>query len=138
MIRGNFNALRNLSTALKALPAKLRLEAGKALGQEAMKQIADGFREERDPYERPWEPLKKRRGRILRDTGRLRNSFFVRPMLLGFAVTSNVRYARFHQQGTRRMPRRMMMPSGRLGPIWTDALNRVANKLMKRWVNGGQ
>lgn len=136
-VRGSFRALEALSTALRKLPSKMRDQAGKVLGQEAMRLLADGFRRERDPYDRPWQKLKRREGKILRDTGRLRNSFFARAFPLGFKITSSVGYAKYHQDGTRHVPRRMMLPSGQLGQVWTDALNRAAGKLMQRWVAGG-
>ena len=135
-VRGNFNALENLGASMRTLPIKMRAQAGKVLGQEAMRLLAEGFQRERDPYGHRWASLKHRQGKILRDTGRLRNSFFARPSALGFVVSTSVGYAGFHQLGTENMPRRMMLPSGQLGPIWTDGLNAAANKLMQRWVSG--
>jgi phage gpG-like protein len=69
------------------------------LAEEGVTQLKMGFRGERDPYGAPWRPIKHRSGRILQDTGRLRNSFTARPTSSGFAVSSNVVYAAAHQYG---------------------------------------
>lgn len=157
-VRGSFKALSALANAMQQLPEKMRSQTGKVLGMEAIKLVADGFNREQDPYGVAWAPLKHRQGKILRKTSRLRNSFYPRTgaTQLGFTISSTVKYAKFHQQGTvgrkgraleqgfqgaRRegigvIPRRMMIPSGTLGSIWSAALNNKAALLMKKWVNG--
>jgi phage gpG-like protein len=71
-----------------------------ALAEEALYRVRQGFRGAVDPYGTSWRPLQRRSGRILRDTGRLQNSFArVRASRSGFVIGSNVDYADVHQYG---------------------------------------
>lgn len=72
---------------------------GTELSAAALQLIADGFRGERDPYGKPWAPLKHRVGKILRDTGRLASSFVATPTSDGLSIRTNVAYAAVHQYG---------------------------------------
>lgn len=71
------------SLKLSELRAQVRNAAGvfsgetlaKLIAAEALTQTRLGFREARDPYGRPWAPLKFRQGTPLRDTGRMANAF---------------------------------------------------------------
>lgn len=76
-----------------------RLLAGAAA--EAKRLVQMGFRTETDPDGVPWAPLKGRRGMILRDTGRMANSFTSVATSDGFRVGSNVEYVKYHQEGTK-------------------------------------
>ncbi len=71
----------------------------KQLAAEALSQVAKGFRQSRDPYGAAWAALKRRSGKPLLDTGRLRNSFSSSTTPQGFKVGSNVKYAGIHQNG---------------------------------------
>ncbi len=71
----------------------------KQLAAEALSQVVKGFRQSRDPYGAAWAALKRRSGKPLLDTGRLRNSFNATPTSQGFKVGSNVKYAGIHQNG---------------------------------------
>lgn len=72
---------------------------GTELSATALKLVADGFRGERDPYGKPWAPLKHRVGKILRDTGRLAASFQAAPTSDGISIRTNASYAAVHQYG---------------------------------------
>lgn len=71
---------------------------------EALKLVADGFQQSKDPYGNEWEPLKYRDGNPLIDTGRLRASFTAQESFTGNSTTvtvgTNVQYAKYHQFGT--------------------------------------
>lgn len=93
--------------ALSKLAAKVdltrggRLELNAALGEELIRLVRLGFRRESDPYGTPWKPLKYRSGRILQDTGRLRNGWKrsrVTPDEV--RISPSVDYAVYHQHGT--------------------------------------
>ena len=96
-VRGDWDALRRLRETLRG---DVKGQLLKAAAAEALTQVQLGFRRETDPDGQPWAPLKYRQGKILRDTGRLANSFTARPTDGGFAVGTNVGYAVYHQEGT--------------------------------------
>lgn len=79
--------------------SRFKEECGQVLAGTALKLIADGFRSERDPYGKSWPPLKHRNGKILRDTGRLANSYIATPTGDGLRIRTNVHYAAIHQYG---------------------------------------
>ena len=94
---GDLDMLRKLLTNPDIL--KQRMLA--AAAAEAKRLVQMGFRTETDPDGVHWAPLKGRRGMILRDTGRMANSFTSVPTADGFRVGSNVEYVKFHQEGTK-------------------------------------
>lgn len=118
--------LRRAST-----PAGLRSVMA-AVAEEGIELVREGFDKERDPYGAKWKPLKRRSGRILQDTGRLKASWHRRSVTAQRAVIgSAVGYARFHQSGTDRMPARRMVPSGKLPASWRKQIHAVALKAFK-------
>ena len=167
MISGDFGKLAELGRKMYSLatPA-LRAQLAVQLGMTAKKLVADEFRSETDPYGHPWEPLagprglssrvgrlrtaaailrdrkrktRRRKDKILSDTGRLRASFQafnIQPTPTGFRFGSNVLYARFHQLGTSALPQRAMLPTraGGLGPIWGAAFNATADAFLRRYL----
>lgn len=65
-----------------------------------MKKIQDGFRAESDPYGNPWAPLRYRRGKILRKTGRLYRSAYGRSRPGGVQLGLTADYAGYQNDGT--------------------------------------
>lgn len=100
-IKGDSARLNGLIATLKDFAGSGPLSTlSKELAEESLYLIRQGFRKEQDPYGNDWAPLKHRKGRILRDTGRLANSFGrVRANRNGFVVGSNVDYSSVHQGG---------------------------------------
>lgn len=156
-LHGNIGALRQLSARVREISAAgFRGQLGARLGATAMKLVADEFRQSRDPYGAPWAPLVLRRGQPLRDTGRMQASVNYQPTSTGFRLIIPVVYASTHQRGATivpraaralrfkaagrfftlrvaRIPRRQIVPeqaTGGLGPIWTAAFNREAERLL--------
>ncbi len=74
------------------------------VGAGAMFELSQGFKDEKDPYDERWAPLKHRIGKILSDTGRLRGSFHLRLTPYGFVVETSVVYAGAHQDPHEREP----------------------------------
>lgn len=81
-----------------------RRVAANGVKAEALKLVADGFKDSKDPYGNDWAPLTKRDGNPLIDTGRLRASFHAREGYSDGSTTitigTNVQYAKYHQFGT--------------------------------------
>lgn len=126
---GDFAKLDRWIKRLDGAPKVLEI-AARNMSDEALVLVADGFRRETDPYGDAWKKLKVRRGKILQDTGRLRASWHrVRVSRSGFRIAAGATYAKFHQDGTRRMVARMMVPrSGRLPKRWRDAMTEAAEE----------
>lgn len=133
------------------------------LAAEAQTQIAEGFRRERDPYGHPWKKsirARQQSGQTLADRGRMRNAWQGRPERVdehGFTLANNVKYAMTHQKGATitaktakglrfkvagrwvrkssvTIPKRMMVPEGRLGPIWERAFKNAAEAYVRAYV----
>lgn len=129
------------------------------------KQLADEYRESRDPYGNAWKPVfrRRRKDRLARqraykraslagkslatvrdlplvDSGRMRALSIAHEVSsTGVRVIIPVAYASYHQEGTRHIARRQIVPddkTGGLGPIWTAALNREANAVLRETVRG--
>jgi len=84
-----------------ARSASFRARLAQNLAEEARHQVDDGFRQQRDPYGRAWQPLKHRRGKILLDTGRMRASTATQAAPDGFRLEITAAYAAHHQYGTK-------------------------------------
>ena len=93
------------------------------LSQDVLAAISDCFDKEESPDGVSWAPLKpstlkrKRAGstKILQDKGILRLSFLANVSNEGFSITTGVPYAKWHQEGTSKMPARPFMPIGKNG-----------------------
>ncbi|MDX1527053.1 MAG: phage virion morphogenesis protein [Gammaproteobacteria bacterium] len=98
-IRGDFQKTAIFKRKLGRLDPMLR-ELSANLAEETIHLIREGFQDEKDPYGVPWAPLRLREGRILQDTGGLRNSWHRQSSKSGFRVFSGKQYAIYHQRGT--------------------------------------
>lgn len=131
-LKGDFGKLRDWKRRFGGAAVDQAKRAVLAnVGEEVLELIAEGFAKEQAPSGRSWAPLKVRAGRILQDTGRLRSSFH-RKAISSVSVTigPGVTYARFHQDGTRRMVARPMVPDGKLPQKWSIRIERVAKEAL--------
>jgi phage gpG-like protein len=92
---------QDIASRLQARQEEFKRIAVAGLRVEAMKLVADGFNQSRDPWGNQWAPLKVRKGKPLIDTGRLRASFTAQTdtVLSKITVGTNVSYAIYHQYG---------------------------------------
>lgn len=75
-------------------------DASDAIAASGLKEIQDGFNEQRDPYGKSWKPI-RRRGKILQKTGRLYRSATGRRRPGGGAELGlTASYAGFQNDGT--------------------------------------
>lgn len=145
----NVSAFKDLQRRLTAVTRSSAMtdELGKRVGAALVKQVADEFRESRDPYGKPWAPLKTERarnvkanaraakkgkppraGKPLIDTGRMRAS--VTALVSGgdVRVVIPTKYASYHQDGVSHrvpsaragekiIPRRQMLPEADTGGL---------------------
>lgn len=100
-LTGDFPALQDLVESLQELAgSNFRRQLQPLLAEVARSLVAQEFEGSRDPYGRPWAPLKRRKGQPLLDTGRLRNSFGVDSFSdNSFRFGTDVVYAGVHQDG---------------------------------------
>lgn len=154
----NPRAFLDLRRRLRDAPKLVPLLAQRVVAT-LMKEVADEFRESRDPYGNPWAPVVRNRGRDRRaragrqrrglgarsdkpliDTGRMRASVSARAEGSHVRISIPVSYASYHQYGTRTIQRRQILPedrTGGLGPRWSRAVDREAVKLLKEHFPGG-
>lgn len=112
-VSGDFTKLRGLAKKIKGLKeTQFRSRCGAVMGATALKLVSDGFRNQVDPYGKPWKPLsqgtiggrrkgrsKKKGAKILLDSGGLRASFAYSVKGSGFNISSGKVYAAVHQFG---------------------------------------
>src|SRR5688572_7388611 len=112
-IKGDFAKLRRLRKKLGPSGIKqLKRDILENVAEEILGFTKQRFRDERDPYGRRWAPKKKPDGRkvLSGKTSRLKKWQVKKRSLRGFTIAPTVTYAAFHQDGTRHMPRRMIVP----------------------------
>lgn len=114
-------AVRDLLRELARIGSDEKVETAlAAIGQLVVTETDLGFREERDPWGRAWQPLseytleQRRKGdgvvRILRDTGNLANSINYQLSEGRVSIGTGVPYATTHQYGAGGIPRRAFLP----------------------------
>ena len=132
-VTGDFAKLQKTIDGLLDMAESSALtELNRALAEQYVDLIREGFSNEQDPSGKAWAPLKRRSGKILQDTGRLRSGFAVKAVTArGFSVTASVSYSTYHQSGTSRMPARQMVPEGELPPAWEKALAETIEDFAK-------
>jgi hypothetical protein len=123
--------------AILSNPAAILEAASKAIGEECIGLIKDGFRNERDPYGRRWAPKQRPDGRkvLSGKTGRLKIGWKLTTVNRHeVRVTPSVSYAEPHQNprrgpdGNLKRPKRMMVPDAARGipPAWKREIREAA------------
>jgi phage gpG-like protein len=129
----------------------------KVVGVALTKLTLDGFRRAQDPYGKAWAAVERNRardrkararraraGRVVKsdkpliDTGRMRAS--VTHVVSGgdVRIVIPVQYASYHQEGTKHIQARPMLPDSRgLPPKWTATINREALGVLRRTFGSG-
>lgn len=110
--------------------AVFRARLAQNLAEEARHQVDEEFREERDPYGVPWEPIKYRQGKILQDTGRMAASTATRQVNAdGFQIVIGATYAAYHQFGAFVPPHSRIRPTEMLRNPRTGRLVKKNTRL---------
>lgn len=129
--KGGSRQLSAWIAALKELPREMRAMP-RDMAEEAVDLVKQTFENEADPYGAKWARLKYRSGRILQKTGGLKSSVNVATSGRGFTVSIARSYGAYHQTGTRRMPRRAMLPFRGMPLAWKSAFAEVAEERIGR------
>jgi len=140
-----------------ALAAKNMDKAAASIGSKFLSFVKLGFQLSVDPYGLPWEPLKIRKGKPLRDTGVLMNSFTQEFSGETLRIGTITPYAKTHQDGANItlkvkdnkrvsklhigkivIPARPMLPYDPLGlpKTWADYVDSVMVKHLGGPLNG--
>lgn len=101
---------KNVSPALRTM--------GQGAAEEALDLVREGFAAEKDPYGKRWKRKKRPDGRavLVGKTANLRRGWHVvRSGRTGFSIAASVKYAGFHQGGTKHLRARMMVPNASKG-----------------------
>ena len=138
---GDLMATQILSIqALSGVIDKLIAESAKTdqlisiMGMQLVSDTKENFQKERDPDGIPWKPLKRRKGKILQDTGALRTSVTNKggknidrrgPTFLEWGT--NLHYAKYHQDGTAMIPARPFLGIG-------DELSEKLEMIAGDWI----
>lgn len=132
-LSGDFDALSTLVRKFEVAGDTETLgQLSHALADEALQLIQAGFANQADPYGKAWAPLKRREGMILSDTGRLRGSVTVNSSPGEIRLRGTASYGTFHQNGTRYMPKRQILPNdGDLPGSWRAAFNEATEALFR-------
>jgi len=145
-------ALEQAVRTLKQMASKERWIGELAMRASAggVKLVADEYRASTDPYGKPWAPLKHWRTRdkraarkrarqgkpmrgpkVLIDKGIMKGSTGASPSGKVAKVVVPTWYARFHQEGTRKMAQRMILPlNEKLPQSWDTMIGREARTFL--------
>lgn len=138
-ISGDSTRLWMLAAAIKQIGSdEFRQSLLEQIGDYALDRIREEFLVGRDPYGNPWEPLKRPRmgfGGPLLKTGRLQNGMRKRVSKKMVKIYNNRPYAPFHQNGTKSIPARPMLPD-RLPDEWRAEFERMADEAIRRALSG--
>jgi phage virion morphogenesis protein len=102
-----------------------------AIGQMADRRLQDTQSAGQDPYGRTWEPLATGEPSFLRQTGDLENSRNWEAGQGYARIGFGAHYAKFHQTGTSKMPRRRLVPDRGLPGDWDQEISDLAEE----WAN---
>ena len=136
-VTGPRDRLRGLADKLLRLPEE-RARLHDQMGAAALKLVADGYRDERDPYDVAWSPLLHREGLILRDTGRLSLAWYFVTTATGIELRNDVVYAATQHYGdpARGIPARRQGPNAADGmpERWGATFQRTAGEWFRSYL----
>lgn len=132
----------------RAISPEKRKVALMEIGRMMLRRTRALHAQQRDPWGAAWKPLapatvrKKGHSRILIDTGRMLSSYSYRVEGDSVRFGPRVPYARFHQFGTARIPRRAVLPLDRSGNVRLPAdyrreLEDIIQRVFIRPLQGG-
>jgi phage gpG-like protein len=119
------NKFKDKISSLTNLVEEVIIEVSK----EIEKDVASKFAKGKDPEGTSWKPRKFNYAwPILNKTGRLNSSRTVKFTNSSFSIAYSVPYAVFHQNGTKHIARRMLVPR-KLPQHWYKLISQTTFKL---------
>lgn len=122
--------------------AKVPSQASQAVATELTKLLQQEYAAGTDPYGKQWAALKPstlargRRPPPLDATGRMKSSTKAVPLSGGGVGLVADSPANFHQSGTRKMAKRMILPDKGLPAAWKQAIDTAVDAQLKRATKG--
>ena len=136
-----YNEMIDMLTRLES-PEFLEEMSERLVGT-AMDLVQKGFASATDPYGHPWAPRQLAKGRHtpphlpLDLSGNMKESFHPEAHREGFSITNPVVYTAFHQDGTRYLDARAMLPDERGLGDWEEPLQETARRVFNEYLNEG-
>ncbi len=133
-VKVRFQSIDRLAQSLGSMPDAIA-RAARAMGQETLQLIDEGFAKGQSPDGAPWAAKKRPDGRrVLHGaSGRLRGGNRLIPLRRGFIVRNQTPYASFHMTGTGRHVARPFYPSrGRVPSTWRPRWVRIIKRELLR------
>lgn len=131
--------LRNIQRARYLASPRFLQGVSQHMGARSQELVDEGYANRRDPDGAAWLPTKQRNP-ILERTGAYRASWQLAFGRNAFVLTAaGIPYARFHEYGTARLPRRRTIPVGGrpLPPRWSQRLTEGVNADFRYALRGG-
>jgi hypothetical protein len=136
-VTGPRERLRDLAGKLLRLPEE-REALHQQLGAASIKLVADGYRDERDPYGVAWSPLLHREGLILRDTGRMAQAWYFVTTATGIELRNDTVYAARQHYGdpSINLVARRQGPNAADGmpDRWGETFNKTADEWYRSYL----
>jgi phage gpG-like protein len=132
-VAGDFAGLQAIAGKLAAMPEHLPALA-KAIGDEAIDLVKQGFADRTDPYGAQWAD--KADGSacfLVGPTGNLKDGWHTKEISASQVVIGPaVYYGAFHQGGTRKMKARKMVPDdGNIPATWEATIEEAATEMIR-------
>jgi len=132
-VKGDYGKLDSLITRLGAADlAEFHVRLHKLCAMKAESLVKKEFRASTDPYGKAWAKLKYRQGKPLQNTGIMASSVHTGPNADGFYIEIDTSYAVYHQSGTKRIPKRQIIPEGAWPQEWVTAMGGIAETLFHK------
>lgn len=106
-------------------------EAIKEQQDKILEEVKGNFRKGKDPNGKTWKPLKSGKPATLYKTGHLYSSYDVVSNKNFIKIQNTAPYAKFHQNGTKYLPRRQVVPDHITEYIKIIISRAVQDKLKK-------
>lgn len=132
-IKADTNRIREILSTLQSQES-LKEIAANAVANPVKNLVESGFDKTKTPFGEAWKELKKPTGK--RPLEGLRDFFDVRVEGKRVILTHKKEYAKYHQDGTRYIPKRQFLPELVLPTDWQKKLSVPVQKAISRYLRG--
>jgi hypothetical protein len=127
--RAALSRIREIAGNIEGLPKPTMRAVSEAMGKRVRGLISEGFDERRAPDGKAWKKREQQKPwSLLEKTGKMRRGWRVIVSAKGMKTTNRFPHTKFHQDGTRNMVARPMVPrkGQRLPEKWRVSILRSA------------
>lgn len=130
-IKNNRNRLQDLLSNLQS-QEEIKEIAANAVANPVKQLVERGFNKTKTPFDERWKELKKPNGK--RPLEGLRDFFDVHVEGKRVILTHKKEYAKYHQDGTKYIPRRQFLPDLVIPTNWQQKLRVPIQKAIVRYL----